>query len=340
MQASRAWWISVLLGAAVVVALFGTACGSTRQGPELLVTFPGPSGVTIEVVRASGGRPHRIAFLPHADGGVVSPDQSRVAVERGSLSIQPLGGTATTQVANNNGQAAWSPDGMQLAYVATVGRGSSITVYDTRTRKSRRLTNSTLDQNLPAWSPDGTRIAFMRYQPFPSAMQQNTGAVGVVSLRQRHVTRLSPYTYLGSQLAWTPVGRGIALTTLMGELLTFGVTRSKVPATLLHSGGVYAFAWSHDGATTAALTIKGRDFLPRLRRTLDRTHRRSRAERRHLGTGVVSRQPARRIRWLPSTAQRRILPRGQLRRLRRHSLVTDPTRRRTPARQHVQCRVS
>ena len=75
---------------------------------------------------------------------------------------------------------------------------------------------------------------------------------------QRRVRRVSAYTHLALHLAWAPAGGGIALTELGGELQTFGVKRSKVPAARLF---VYAFAWSHDGATTVTLTDNGNPAL-------------------------------------------------------------------------------
>ena len=113
----RARWVSrwaacVVIAAGMAVAVFCTGCGSNRQGPpgQLLLTFADASaegrGVTVEVVTASGGQPHRLAFLPRAVRANVSPDGSKVVVEvrdpkshRGALYIQRLGGTARTRIA-------------------------------------------------------------------------------------------------------------------------------------------------------------------------------------------------------------------------------------------------
>ena len=253
------WAACVVIAAAMAIAVFCTACGSNGQGPpgQLLLTFADASaegrGVTVEVVTASGGQPHRLAFLPRAVRANVSPDGSKVVVEmrdpkshRGALYIQRLGGTARTRITPYGEDAAWSPDGTQLAYQGVAGH---IFVYDTRTRRSLPLTPSQLTDEQPAWSPDGTQIAFARYQPYTSPMDQNTGAVAVVDLRQQRVTRISPYDFLVQQLAWEPGGERIGISTLdTGLVYAFGV-RHSTAGTIVAAGR--AFAWSHDGATVA-----------------------------------------------------------------------------------------
>jgi TolB protein len=54
---------------------------------------------------------------------------------------------------------AWSPNGMQLAYVSFETRKPTIYVHDVDTGKRRLVANFKGSNSAPAWSPDGKRLA-------------------------------------------------------------------------------------------------------------------------------------------------------------------------------------
>lgn len=57
-------------------------------------------------------------------------------------------------------EAVWSPDGTQIAFSSTRSGTFDIYVYDTLTRRNRRVTTGDSRDISPAWSPDGSRLAF------------------------------------------------------------------------------------------------------------------------------------------------------------------------------------
>jgi Tol biopolymer transport system component len=82
-----------------------------------------------------------------------------------NIYLVDLNGTAKDAQVLAQGEApSWSPDGNQIAYVTyPSGGGGEITILDISSGQSRKLTQST-DNNEwePAWSPDGKLIAFSR----------------------------------------------------------------------------------------------------------------------------------------------------------------------------------
>jgi serine/threonine protein kinase len=105
-------------------------------------------------------------------------------------------------------QAAFSPDGNQLAFASSAGPGDAAHIYIKLIGAGTplRLTNSTRSDFAPAWSPDSRYIAFAR------GSDQGCDVVSVPSLggpeRQlRHIDCV----YEG-KMAWSPDGRVIAIT--------------------------------------------------------------------------------------------------------------------------------
>jgi acylaminoacyl-peptidase len=112
--------------------------------------------------------------LQWANNPVVSPDGRRVVCERGFYDVmkdkrrsnlwlvdladdsqRPL-----TTGNTNDGQAAWSPDGRRIAYVAADGDKSQIFVRWLDTGQTARVTQLTESPGNLGFSPDGRWIAF------------------------------------------------------------------------------------------------------------------------------------------------------------------------------------
>ncbi len=118
--------------------------------------------------------PTDVFALQWANNPAVSPDGRRVAYERGFYDVmqdrrrsnlwlveladgsqRPL-----TTGNTNDGQAAWSPDGKRLAYVATDGDKPQIFVRWLDTGQTARVTQLTESPSNLGFSPDGRWIAF------------------------------------------------------------------------------------------------------------------------------------------------------------------------------------
>lgn len=103
----------------------------------------------------------KIAFSAPV-GGALPPDILRIyTISSAGGPVSPL---TTVTVPEADIQPAWSPDGLQVAFVRTLsGQNGSPEIYvvDADTSNLRRLTNNSVDDIQPAWSPDGSAIAFV-----------------------------------------------------------------------------------------------------------------------------------------------------------------------------------
>jgi Tol biopolymer transport system component len=96
--------------------------------------------------------------------------------------------------------AAWSPDGAEIAFTGFVRQNYDIYVLDLDSRGLRRLTRSPAEDAEPSWSPDGRFLAFVsvrtgNYEVF------TTDRLGK---RQVNLTRAARSVEIGP--AWAPRG--------------------------------------------------------------------------------------------------------------------------------------
>ncbi|MEA2443651.1 MAG: eukaryotic-like serine/threonine-protein kinase [Thermoleophilales bacterium] len=154
--------------------------------------------------------------------------------------------------------AAWSPDGGQLAYTRLDTSGdelkAAIHVIDVATRKSRRLV---ADAGLPAWSPDGSRIAFTSLVQGGGCNEDVCEDIRVVGADGTGDTALVTGAGVDEGPAWSPDGGSIVFQSTRnfpsgsndelyavrpdGSCLTWltnGVAESETPDWQPGSGGV------------------------------------------------------------------------------------------------------
>ena len=97
--------------------------------------------------------------------------------------------------------AAWSPNGQEIAYIASNGgRHGGLFVINVRTRRIRKLAGPVQDYGALAWSPDGRKIGFGESAAVETINPNGTGLSKLAKIRDS-------VTYA---LAWSPNGKQIA----------------------------------------------------------------------------------------------------------------------------------
>jgi len=139
--------IRTLFAAALIVLTLISGCEGASPTP----TPVPPTATTVALPPLSGSGGGRIAFSSKRDGNYEiyvmnadGTDQRRLTKTRN----------------DEEGGAAWSPDGTQIAFSSSRESYGRIRVMNADGSNVRRLT--TKGGTGPRWSPDGTRIAFTR----------------------------------------------------------------------------------------------------------------------------------------------------------------------------------
>jgi Tol biopolymer transport system component len=248
----------------------------------------------IEYVPASGGQivripirgPHPIQAVPPWGGPSVSPDGSKIVFDglfydapvkiASHIFILPIaGGEVTERVTglDDLGNACWSPDGKQIAFVGVDWRdeGSIYNIYvmPAEGGEPRRLTSDSdnVDEGYIAWSPDGKYLAFKSRDHKIRLFPLGGGPSQVL------VEGVRCYWW-GTGLAWSPDGAELAYTT-NDRIWKVNLQSRKSEELKTGLDAIHMqMAWSPDGKTIAFCAGQGgdpelwlmSDFLPLLQR--------------------------------------------------------------------------
>ena len=225
------------------------ALGSVEQATEGAVIASPPGAKTRWLVFASSAS---VALLLIAAGWILlnRHRDRRLLPPR----IVPF-----TGLPGREDQAAFSPDGNQLAFTSTGGSGDVTHIYVKLIGAGTplRLTNSTKSDFSPVWSPDGRYIAFARESDQGSEML-SVPSLGGQERRLGH-SDASPAEAINSTgfasriLAWSPDGKLIAVVD-KGRICFVSVANLAKREFTSPSAGHYGYAdpaFSPDGRTLA-----------------------------------------------------------------------------------------
>jgi Tol biopolymer transport system component len=225
--------------ATIATLLLTMACSSADNGlPE--ATFLSPEGAR-HVSPSYSPDGSRIAYWASAEAGwqlwVANADLSE-PVALPVIVATSAGGTSP---------ALWSPDGQQLAAVASTGATAHTVVLAVAGGEPRRLTTGVGVDVPMGWFPDGERIAYLASVP------GGTINTAIASLRRGHVGALVPEETRPHLGLPSPDGSHVAFLVVDGPRLTIWVADSlgAKPHQLTTEGfealPVAGTRWSPDG---------------------------------------------------------------------------------------------
>jgi Tol biopolymer transport system component len=113
--------------------------------------------------------------------------------------------------------AAFSPDGRQIAFVSERDGNLELYVIGRDGGGLKRLTNDYALDDHPAWSPDGKRLAFVSTRQPSDTPGRAWNAVYVMNADGSGVERLSPANVADYSPAWSPKGDLLAVASGSGK---------------------------------------------------------------------------------------------------------------------------
>jgi dipeptidyl aminopeptidase/acylaminoacyl peptidase len=135
-------------------------------------------------------------------------------------------------------EAAWSPDGREIAYSHGVIGGHGIYVTNVETKATRVLTSGAGNDGHPSWSPGGSKIAF-------SSKRTGNGDIYAIKADGSGLVKLTDSELPESEPAWSPDGTKIAFL--------------QAPNAYSANGG-YVYVMNADGSQQADLMGSTRRF--------------------------------------------------------------------------------
>jgi dipeptidyl aminopeptidase/acylaminoacyl peptidase len=273
----------------MVRALFRTILIGLLFAPKIASCAEGPAAWT-----PSLPSPQRVHYFSQVS---ISPDGQFVAwhqMERGDdahnsepeLCIADLrsASSAPKRITVRDGKnrnvghdAAWSPDGKQLAFLCSAGKNGQQQIFGVprsggQPKQLTRLTGAISDLH---WSPDGRSIGYLFIENPPraagptSAVPPQTGVVGdkdfvqrigIVDVASGHTHKLSPADLYVYEYAWSPDSQTLAAIAAhppgddnwyRAEIFCLSIKSGAMSSVLKTSMQIGEPCWSPDGKSIA-----------------------------------------------------------------------------------------
>jgi len=192
---------------------------SLRAVREFSQVAISPDGAQVLWVENQGSRGGRGTTIQIAD--VNAPGQPRRI-------------TAATNTPAYEIQAAWSPDGKQIAFLSDAASAGQLQLYvtDLGSGRTRRLTDLTGFLSSPTWAPDAKEIAFLFIENLPRAAGPQQPMIPPAGLIEEQVYEqrlvlispagggmrtISPTDLYVYEYDWMPDGSGFVATAAPGD---------------------------------------------------------------------------------------------------------------------------
>ena len=164
--------------------------------------------------------------------------------------------TRLTEDAARDATAAWSPDGVRIAFVSERDGNIEIYLMGAEGDDPTRLTDDPAEDRWPAWSPDGTRIAFSSNRGgFESLYLMNADGSGLFQLTTVEAFHRHP--------AWSPDGTRIAFSSDSdgsAEIMVINADGTGRTNLTDHPSDDRFPAWSPDGSRIAFSSNRDGNF--------------------------------------------------------------------------------
>jgi TolB protein len=165
-------------------------------------------------------------------------------------------------------QAAYSPDGSEIAYVYDGPNFNDVWVMTQDGKSNRRLTTGQsrfVEDNVwsmrPAWSPDGRLLAFVSdaNSAYPTLWTVNKDGSG-----RRPVPQIGATLEAVDAVSWSPDGGRVMLTGVPpgfgkdpSQIYSVEIPRGQIERFTSHPDGAFDPSWSPDGKTVAYVGREG-----------------------------------------------------------------------------------
>ncbi len=106
---------------------------------------------------------------------------------------------------------AWSPDGLQIAYVSFENKVSEIFVQTLHTGKRKSVARHKGINGSPAWSPDGKKLAI-------TLSKEGNADIYILTLADKSLRKLTKSWAIDTEASWSPDGSQILFTSDRGRL--------------------------------------------------------------------------------------------------------------------------